>query len=363
MKTGRTIQELAAEVKRQSETKIDLIADTRCVGVKPIDNGLTLSLEGHGDFEVGDIAHGQIADHTKIPSGYYNKMRNEDPDLLATNVDRWFKKYPVPRMLRMLDGKNRALLSDSYRPLDNYDFCKVIFDACSRQNLEILSCEVTEKRLYLKAVDKSEFQVPVGYKMGDGSHKIFDVCCPMFIASNSEVGYGRILLETGVYTRACTNLCWFSDGAMKRTHVGGRHRITEVTGVENIEHLLTSKTRQKSDEVLWLQMRDVLASIFDKRKIERRVEVLAAAAENKIINAAGVVKVVTDRFNLTASEGSSVMDHLIAGGSLTQYGLHAAVTRAAQDAVNYDRATELEYLGGQIVELPRTEWDSLLEAA
>jgi hypothetical protein len=54
---------------------------------------------------------------------------------------------------------------------------------------------------------------------------------------------------------------------------------------------------------------------------------------------------------------------LIEGGSLTQYGLHAAVTRAAQDVADYDRATELEYAGGKIIELPKTEWKVLSEAA
>jgi hypothetical protein len=36
-----------------------------------------------------------------------------------------------------------------------------------------------------------------------------------------------------------------------------------------------------------------------------------------------------------------VLKHLILGGSLTTWGLANAVTRAAQDAESYDRATEL----------------------
>jgi hypothetical protein len=31
--------------------------------------------------------------------------------------------------------------------------------------------------------------------------------------------------------------------------------------------------------------------------------------------------------------------------------------------VDYDRATELEYLGGRIIELPKTDWSVLAEAA
>jgi hypothetical protein len=43
--------------------------------------------------------------------------------------------------------------------------------------------------------------------------------------------------------------------------------------------------------------------------------------------------------------------------------LQWAVTRLAQDAENYDRASDLERLGGRIIELPRSEWRQLAEAA
>lgn len=361
MRIGRSIEELAAEVTRQSKVKTDFIADTSAITVLPQERGLALALEGHGEFVVRDHAHGQIADHTKIPKQYYDRMRQEVPDLLANNVARWFAKYPAPRMLRMLDGHNRAFLSDKYRPLDNHDFANVILEACAMRKLDVVSCEITETRLYIKAIDKQEFQVPVGYKMGDGSHKIFDICCPVFIASNSEVGSGRLTLETGVYTKACTNLAWFTDGGMRRTHLGSRHRIAEATGVDNIDHLLSHRTKQKSDEALWLQVRDVLQSAFVQARIEKRVEQLAAAAEATIPGKVDkVVKVATERFGLSEREGESVLDHLIRGGNLTKYGLHAAITRTAQDADSYDRATDLEYVGGRVIELPKTEWDLLV---
>src|SRR5258706_7391273 len=367
MKTGRTLTELAAEIDRQNKTKHDYIADTRAMTLElePIAaKGTVLRLPGHGEFAVRDYTHGQIAAHTNIPKQYYDRMAKEAPALLANNVNTWFEKYPAARLVRTLDGAARAFLSDAYRPLDHYDFANVILEAAMKRKLEIMSCEITERRLYIKAVDTSEVKVPVGYKMGDGSHRIFDVCAAAFIASNSEVGSGRLVLDTGVYTRACTNLAWFTDGGMKRTHLGSRHKIHEMTGVENIDHLLTDKTRQKSDEALWMQLRDVLGAAFDPKRIEKRTEAMAAAAENKITgNPAKVMELVTERFGLSEVESGSVLRHLIEGGSLTQYVLHAAVTRSAQDHADYDRATELEYLGGRIVELPRTEWQTLAEAA
>jgi hypothetical protein len=43
--------------------------------------------------------------------------------------------------------------------------------------------------------------------------------------------------------------------------------------------------------------------------------------------------------------------------------LHAAVTRAAEDVESYDRASQLEVLGGEIIELAKSDWRELAMAA
>lgn len=370
MKTGKSLTDLAVEIERQSKTKRDYVAPTTAMqlvvepgagdAAPPV---VKLDLKDTGRFGINGLAHGQIQEHVKIGSKYYDRMLRDAPDLLAANVNHWFVKESAPRMVRTLDGNARAVLSNGYRPLDNFDFCNAILPILAERKLEVMSCEVTERRLYIKAVDEALFRdVPVGYKMGDGSHQIFDTCAPAFIASNSEVGYGRLTLDTGVYTRACTNLCLWSDGGMKRTHVGARHEMTE--GVQNIDALLSERTKQKTDEALWLQVRDVMKAAFDEGRFKARAERLAEAAQNRIEGKVEkVVEVVAERFSLNDGERENVLRHLIEGGKLSQYGLHAALTRAAQDADDYDRATEIEYLGGRVIELPRTEWQTLARAA
>ena len=47
------------------------------------------------------------------------------PMLLADNANRWLKdKGEDRRLIRTLDGKARALLSDKYRPLENEDLAE-----------------------------------------------------------------------------------------------------------------------------------------------------------------------------------------------------------------------------------------------
>jgi hypothetical protein len=46
-----------------------------------------------------------------------------------------------------------------------------------------------------------------------------------------------------------------------------------------------------------------------------------------------------------------------------QYGLANAVTRSSQDIHDYDQATELEKLGGKVIELNDKEWSRIDTAA
>lgn len=367
MKTGKTLGELAAEIERQANSKRDFVASTAAMTVEPGENGrAVIALNGTGKFAIGNIAADQIATHTGIPQKYADKMLAEAPELYANNVNTWFRKNPAVRMTRMLDGGMRAFLSDKFQPFDNYDFAEAALPILAQRKLQVQSCEITDKRLYIKAVDEQLFRdVPVGRKMGDGSHTIFDTCAPAIVLSNSEVGFGRLVIETGVYTQACTNLALFAKGGMKRTHVGARHQLTDNMDVSDLDAVLSAAAKRKTMEAVWLQARDVIASAFNPAVIEKRIEQLAAATGAKLPadKVEKVLEVFQTKHGLNEGERNSIFKHLIEGGNLNQYGLHAAITRSAQDADDYDRATELEYLGGKVVELSRNEWQQLAEAA
>ena len=64
------------------------------------------------------------------------------------------------------------------------------------------------------------------------------------------------------------------------------------------------------------------------------------------------------RFSVTSGPG-----HLITGGTLTRWGLVNALTRTAEDVDTYDRATDFERFGGQVIELPRRDWERIALAA
>jgi hypothetical protein len=359
MKTGRELPELLKEVLRQQETKRDFVADTRKIEMTMRTDKVALAF---GDQVTGikETAHRQIGEHASIPKPYYDKMLAEAPDLLATNVNRWFAKYPAPRMIRTLDGSARAFLSDRYRPLDNSDLLEAALPPLLDMGVEVMSCEVTDRRLYLKVVDKRILRdLPTGWSPTNKGHQRFDTLSPALTLSNSEVGDGALACQTSVFTGGCSNMMVIRERSARKYHVGGKHELGE-----DVYRMLSDATKKLTDAALWSQIADVVRAAFDVAKFDATCDKLAAAVEDKIdADPIKMVEVTAKKFGMSDGERNSVLRHLISGGDLTKYGLHSAVTRAAEDLDGYDRASQFEQMGGVIVELPKSEWRELVKAA
>ena len=93
MKTGRTIQEIGAEIMRQSQAKEDYLVNTNSIVMEDWDGKPMLHLRG-GDgldliepLEIQQTAHRQIGDYLGIPRKYYDRMMDSDVGLLSYNVN------------------------------------------------------------------------------------------------------------------------------------------------------------------------------------------------------------------------------------------------------------------------------------
>lgn len=363
MKTGKSLVELATEIERQAETKRDFVADTRKVemNIDPEAPGPSLILFGKDgnatdDFGINNLAHRQIGEHVGIPATYYDAMKTKAPKLLATNVNTWLRQEPSRRMVRTLDGNVRAFLSDKYRPLENQDLAQAVLPPLIELGVEVISCEITERRLYIKAVDKRiERDIPKGARMGDGSHHIFDTVSPLIVISNSEVGAGMLAVETGILTKACTNLAVFAQRSMRKYHAGARLEFAD-----GLQELFSDDTKRLTDAALWKQAADVVRAAFEQARFDSMLEQMKGMTDDKIEgDVVEVVKAAGQHFNFAETERKSILKHLIEGADLSRYGLFNAITRTAEDLPDYDRATDFERLGGKVIELPRKDWERI----
>src|SRR5262249_5751261 len=118
MKTGRQLDELAKELKRQNEGKRDFLAPACHMMVATTEHGTTLDLDNCGAFPVRETAHSQLAELVGIPKIYYDRLRQSGGKLFDYNVNHWLSLNESPRLIRTLDGHARGILSGKYRPLD-----------------------------------------------------------------------------------------------------------------------------------------------------------------------------------------------------------------------------------------------------
>lgn len=348
MKTGKSLSELAQEIERQAATKRDYLADTREIRMASDAQGLVVAEQPMGMTE---HAHRQLAERLQIPARYYERLRKDHPGLLAGDVNHLMHEEPERRLIRTLDGNVRAYLSDRYQRIDNLPVAETVLPVLRDiPGIEIVSAEITERKLYIKAVTHSVRAEIKSLRKGD-------VVEAGVMISNSEIGLGMIQVDPFANFLACLNGMVLPKRGMRKAHVG-----TRLDADEGIVELLADDTKRVMDQAVLLKVRDVVRAALDGVKFRTWIDELQATTEQRVRSPVAAIEVLANDQQFTGEERGSVLRHLIEGGDLSRYGLINAVTRTAEDAHSYDRATELETLGGRLVDLAPAEWQRIGEA-
>lgn len=360
MKSGKSLTELAQTLEDIRANAKDFLVPTA---------KLEMNEESQLVFENGkkqvlnptQYAHGQIATYAEIPKSYYDKLKSEDPTLLARNVNHgmWMHTKdmtpgkPETRMVRAYKGNIRAVLSSSYRRLDSYDLCQSVLPVLADNKFEIVSSEITDTRLYIKALTP---KVTAEIKKGD-------MVQYGLVISNSDVGAGTVRVEPLVYRLVCEN-GMISNTAIRKFHLGRNMASDDVT------ELLTAETLSMTDQAFWMQVRDIVLASMKPENFEVEVNRLRLAAEVPIKNfdIPQVVELSMKAVNITGEGTKNNIIKYLANGAdgagLTKWGLVNGFTYAAQqDNVNYDQSIELERAGSKILDLNQNQWRRVAEVA
>ena len=352
MQTGLEITELARRITAQKQLKHDLIADTREMEMLMSDEAKpTFSIGVRGDnggtFPIMPLAHEQIGARLDIPRRYYQRMQAEAPELLTNNVNLWLHKSEERRMLRTMGGDLRAFLSNRYQRIENEEIAEVALPILLRMpDCQIVSCEVTDRRLYIQAVMPRII----------GEVKLNDVVQAGVAISNSEVGLGAASVSALIWRLRCLNGMVCQDGGMRAYHVGRR--------IDSNEELWADDTKKADDRAVLLKVRDMVSAAVDEAQFRRRIEKMKALTEGKVTGSpTAAVEILAKKVDANESEKNGILRALIEGGDLSAWGLLNAITAQAHDkAISYDRAVEFETAGGALLDLPKGEWRQILEA-
>ena len=362
MINGKTLTQLAQEIERQASAMEDYIVPSNELEMAAYEgHEPTLRINGYGEHGITETGHETLASRLEIPARYYDHMRREAPGLLSYNVNTWARQEGeagVSRMVRTLDGNARAVLSDRYRRLDNGDFLGAVLpaiQAASVGDIEIQSTEITERRMY---VQMTFANLETTFDVERGGRKVGEVVRAGLVLKNSEVGSGCREIKFLLYTLACTN------GLVVPKEIAGLS--TRHTGIRqgNGETFALSREAQEADAAAFaLATRDAVRQMVSREYLEEVTTAMQAAHQRKITgHPEQAVKVLGNTYRMTQDEQGGILRHLIEGGDLSHYGMVNAVTRAAQDATSYDRAVEMEEIGGVFLRMPERQLQPILAA-
>lgn len=337
----------------------DYVADPRDVRLYTDKEGSLLSMKGVGtqgdsefdetQFPLTELAHSQLADFTGVPYAYYKRMQAEQHALLDSNVNTWLDYLSGRRrMIRTLDGRVRAVLSNRYRRIDNYDVANTVLPVLISQGARFRRLHVTEDEMLIQAVFTEK---TADIKVGD----------PIMLGvtiKNNEVGKGMVEVQPMSLRLFCLNGATHNELGEKRMHVG-----TKLGGDGDPSEIFKDDTLLAADKALMLQLRDVV----EKAASETVLHSIAAdfqRAEKVPITTQPVFAVteLSNRHGLTESDNAGILQHLLAGGDMNQFGMANAITRYAQDIEDGLRAGEFEELGGNILSLSVQEFGPIASA-
>jgi len=180
-----------------------------------------------------------------------------------------------------------------------------------------------------------------------------------FVISNSEVGMGSVSAFPYLVRLACLNGAVYQDFGKRKYHIGR----AGGNGEEDAYELFTDETLKADDEAFWLKMRDIVLACIEESRFEVIIDRMRQIDGVRLEDPVHAVAEISNKYALTEAEQNGVLRQLIEGGiGMTGYGLSNAVTALAGELEDYDRATELETIGANIITLEPKDWKEIAHA-
>lgn len=333
-----------AEVTRREDSKKDYMVGPRKMMMH--ENGLAIGIDGIGDREVLDYAHGQLATRLGIPKTYYDKTMSV-PGLRAYNVNALLNVDERKTFVRTMDGSARAFLSDAFKPIDNFLVLSAALPALKEfQDLQVVSSQLSDSRMYLQVV----------FPRLTGEVSVGDVVQSGLILTNSEVGAGKVDVSSVIWRLRCGN------GMVGQSILNTRHVGRRVGDEIQDYDIFAAETIKAELESFRLRLRDILKASMTEAAFQKTLDGFRVKAgqmiEAKKVESA--VENVTRHFTMTQDEGKAILSNLWTTGERSRWGLANAVTALVHDTVVADRQYDLEKVGYEVMAMPDATWTALV---
>jgi hypothetical protein len=398
---------LAAALNDQRTRAVDLVVPARSIlfrrnalivdGVEPMlsENGVT---EVNGLYLPTRVALEGISAKLKFPLEFAGRCRTmlhmdvaDGRTLFDVNVNRLLQAQPLDAryLVRLLksadgapggdgaDGVMRALLSDRFRCIDNFDVVLAALRGMTEAGITdpIIEADLTERRMIVKVgVPQIATLAPKlleGYRSPFGGHDASvvrrdgregglggwtpervanasrgegqtiegggETVFAGFVISNSEVGGGGFNITPRLVIRLCNNGLTIAAEALKRVHLGAQMDAGVVDWSE--------ETARRNLALVASQTADAVRKFISPDYLNAKVAELEADAATPLTDAQTVIATVSKSLGFSEVEATNILAHFIQGGQMTAGGVMQAVTSAAQLHEDGDDAWAMEAKG------------------
>jgi hypothetical protein len=367
------IKRISDEITRQRAARKDYVVTRARLGVTTGDDDTGLSLlvqNGAPEPHVLPIerhALSQLSDVTRTPLRFLDRLTEAGHwDLAATTLSEILTREEAAKkhLVRTLDGKADAFLSDRYRSISNDAVANVAFEELERVGAKVwdLRLSPTEFRL-LAAAPHIHGQVTTDRNFKGASRwegKAGDVINAALTLKNSETGHASFAGLPAILRRICQNFCIHGDG-VSTVHLGGR--------LAEGEQFKSDQTRELEGKALASGLRDVIRTTFDPVKFKATLDAINATTQRDLGEATPtqVVDASVELFGINPGRRDAILEELLQSGDKTQYGLVNAVTAQVnpEHAGDLDDATRsaFEDVGGKILAIGALDWKAFIKRA
>lgn len=362
-KTTLTLEGLVQTLDLQNTQKLDLIMPSKqiiiegglaCIDWQPkataedmmADSEKTLPAKNFVSLKLMDTANIHMAQKLQIPKPYYDRMlMPEHTKLFDYTLNHWLQNFDSNVLLRTFcdnstrKGFLRALLSDRFKVIDNYDVLFAALEAVkdSGVNLKIETCDISDTRMYVRFIApdvrmESKKLIQNYRPNGLPNNGNFAISAG-FVLSNSELGFGKFSIAARAIIDACKNGMIFEEDGFGKVHIGAR------MDEGNIEW--SSKTKELNRELILSQTKDAIKKFISPEYLGqkiRKIEDMNVQLQHPI----EAVTNVTKELQLDADKHKSILDFFIKSGDSTSFGLSQSLTYYAHETADADEQYDLE---------------------
>lgn len=393
-----TLADMVAILRNQRARRLDVVAPAAAIHAH--EGNLVISgtvqqvtadgvTSAAGIYRPTKVADEGISAKLGINLAYLRRLREQRPDLWDANVNGWLHGddlagYPADDrtfLVRLFQadgdglGVARAMLSDSYKVIDNLDALMASLDGIrlAGTDVEFDGLDLTERRLYARVVAPqirayapallAGYRSPFGGEVyipgrnwtpgqaraaaareGHGYEPGTEpVLFAGFVIANSEVGDGAWSITPRIVAEICGNGLQITADVARAVHLGSRHEEGVVR--------YTADTLEKELALITARARDAVTTFLSPDYLQAKVTEIQRKAGVPVRHPEETVRHVAKTAKISDEMADAILAFFIRGGQLTAGGVMQAVTSVAQTLDDADAAHDLEAQALRVMDL------------